>query len=363
MSSSKSLDTREQNAPGHNTPLMGFGQGKLSHSPSSPSSSTSSPATATSPTERRGRRKPTEPGRFLGVRRRPWGRYAAEIRDPTTKERHWLGTFDTAQEAALAYDRAALSMKGTQARTNFIYTDTPISTFHSLLTPFHSQNFIPPPMPPPPTQPHHLIIPTSIQTTNQSIPSQCHISHHFSFQSSGSTSTMPTSNSSMETDIADDFLFSDDRRSGYLSSIIPESCLRSSPKHSSPSQDISSSCELNAQILSSPNQVQSHGSNSASSSYSATNGALFDAYSGGMGAMSSVDFPFLTEMNSGFWVDEPLWELGACEFPATSVSSMGDLSSSLMQGPACGSLPQVSGSYSPSASSLTDVFDVGYSLF
>ncbi|XP_026382334.1 ethylene-responsive transcription factor ERN2-like [Papaver somniferum] len=62
---------------------------------------------------RRGRK------RFVGVRQRPSGRWVAEIKDTIQKIRVWLGTFDTAEEAARAYDEAACLLRGSNTRTNF----------------------------------------------------------------------------------------------------------------------------------------------------------------------------------------------------------------------------------------------------
>lgn len=63
--------------------------------------------------------------KYIGVRQRPWGKWTAEIRDPIRKTRRWLGTYKTAEEAAMVYDEVAIKLRGSLARTNILLHPPP----------------------------------------------------------------------------------------------------------------------------------------------------------------------------------------------------------------------------------------------
>ncbi|KAJ8471743.1 hypothetical protein OPV22_026086 [Ensete ventricosum] len=76
-------------------------------------------------TEREGDVPAAEERRYKGVRRRKWGRWVSEIRLPNSRERIWLGSYDSPEKAARAFDAAAACLRGRLALLNFPETPPP----------------------------------------------------------------------------------------------------------------------------------------------------------------------------------------------------------------------------------------------
>ncbi|XP_050220186.1 ethylene-responsive transcription factor ERF016-like [Mercurialis annua] len=74
-------------------------------------------------------------GKYKGVRMRKWGKWVAEIRQPNSRGRIWLGSYNTAEEAARAYDAALFCLRGPTVTLNFPNNPPDINPYQTSLSP------------------------------------------------------------------------------------------------------------------------------------------------------------------------------------------------------------------------------------